>query len=313
MNIRNFILMGLLIFLAGCATAELEEVRPTKETTNAQVETAAGTIQVIGGNEETLREFIKRFVGPSYYAGQGEDHLVLIGSLPKDLPFPLPLPEDIRIVGSFDQGFSNGIQIILDVNLPSQEVIEFYVNELSGEAWRPVEQPESGGFVSGQFTGKQYCYLEDEGFLMVNAIELEPGKTDLRLYIQGPESIYSICNQTDFGGRYSSGEALIPALVAPGGVVQESGGGGGGSGGEQYISANLVTNLSAGELIALYNQQLIDAGWELIGEDSLEGIASSQWLVIDEDGKEWSGVLLVIEHISTADKRLALLQIIRQH
>lgn len=310
MNKRAYILVVLFFLLAGCAGQEQGEVVPSKEPVTEDEATSL----VIGGDEEALREFIDRFIKPAYNGSFYGERLVLIEKLPEDLPFDLPLPEDHRIIGSVIQGsVYGGPQIILDVGLSPEEVMEFYDAELTGDEWRVAPDPGLRGFRDGQYLGKSFCYNEDEAYLTINPVEMETGMTSLRVHIDmDSEGQYTPCNNSYFGGSgYEIWHGLIPDLVVPGIRIQESSTGGVGSGEEQHVTANFKTSLSAEEIISRYNEQLIEAGWEMVGENNLANFSFSQWQIVDGNDEEWSGLLVVIGQEHASDKYFAMVQIIK--
>ena len=74
-------------------------------------------------------------------------------------------------------------------------------------------------------------------------------------------------------------------------------------------SANLSSKLSPGELLKVYNQQLVDAGWELQNSDEGDGGAWSQWSLKDKQEKDWLGSLIIVKSSPDSDSLYALLRI----
>lgn len=75
------------------------------------------------------------------------------------------------------------------------------------------------------------------------------------------------------------------------------------------ISASLQSDLSPAELLETYNQQLIDAGWEMQNSDDGEGGAWSQWTLKDKESKDWLGSLIVVKISPDRDSLYAVLRI----
>ena len=104
----------VILILSGCTNVSksVPENSPTatgfaenlQESTSAETSIGEGasttSIEIVGGNEESLREFIKQWLVPIYSNDSSQDMTVYIGSLPKDMPYDLPKPDDARIVGS---------------------------------------------------------------------------------------------------------------------------------------------------------------------------------------------------------------------
>lgn len=270
-----------------------------------------GQIQIIGGDEQALRDFIGRYISPGYPGAPVSDTLILIGGLPEDLPFPLAIPEDAVVLGSVVQEPPFGITIIADTQLSAEEVTAFYAGALSGDDWQEATNyGPTGGFVTQPAQGATYCYGDDEASLNFSAMELPDGGTDLRLYIQIIEDgLYGPCQQVPYEDPAAG---LIPLLIAPEGVQMQATGGGGGGGGasyEQSMTAVLLTDMSPRALAEHFAAQLVEAGWVLQVEDSGEGAAWSNWLVTDEDGDVWSGLLMIIATSEEPARRFALVRV----
>jgi hypothetical protein len=73
----------------------------------------------------------------------------------------------------------------------------------------------------------------------------------------------------------------------------------------------LETSLTAEELLAHYNAQLKEAGWELVDQGLTEVVGWSAWKLADKDGKEWGGTLMVMEKPLIPERRFALLSVER--
>ena len=81
------------------ATAFAEDLQEsTPAETNIGEDISTNSIEIVGGNDESLREFIKQWLVPAYPDGSSKDMTVYIGSVPKDLPYDLPTPDDASIV-----------------------------------------------------------------------------------------------------------------------------------------------------------------------------------------------------------------------
>jgi hypothetical protein len=87
------------------------------------------------------------------------------------------------------------------------------------------------------------------------------------------------------------------------------GGGSGMSDRDAENSASPKSHLSTAELLELYNQQLVDAGWKMQNSDDGEGGAWSQWTLKDEQGRNWLGSLIVVKSSPNSNSLYALLRI----
>ncbi len=267
-----------------------------------------GQVEVIGGDETALREFIERWLSPVYPGMPAANTTVWLASLPDSIPADMPLPAGARIVASVRTPYDT--QIMLDTEMSPMDVLEFYAVTLPPQGWQASPGlHEPSGFVSAPITLQSYCLNGDQAHVMINALEGASGMTDLRLQLNGPADSYICAGQAEMGMMDSAD--LIPALRAPAGVQQISSGSG--SGGDQAdTSAELRTEaFRAADLVAHYNAQLQQTGWQMLGTAGAEGIAWSTWSFQDGDEKSWSGTLVVTESPLQPDRRFASLRISR--
>ena len=231
----------------------------------------------------------------------------MIGLLPEDLPFELPIPESSRIIGSSVRGDPAGTEIILDVPLNSEEVINFYQDVLIEDGWLvPPEEPYGAGFVSELWPSNTFCYNDDEVVLYLSVVEIPDEPTDVRINIQSPAQ-HSPC---DPEGMHWMDESygLIPTLTSPPGAMVQSGGSGSGQD-DASVTATLITDLTAEDLANHYGVQLSEAGWTAGERGTSEQVSWSSWTIKDEDGDEWGGVLIILEGSTDPEKRYAWFQI----
>ncbi|NJN44905.1 MAG: hypothetical protein HC806_09435 [Anaerolineae bacterium] len=267
------------------------------------------TVEIVGGDEAALREFIERWLG-STYPGQPEEHItVYLASLPPDMWYSVPIPEGARLVASVWQTRFEFLQLLLDVPLPQEDVAAYFDEALPEAGWQPsTDAGQGGGFVSHD-AAKNYC-LDEETYLNLIVAPLEDGQTDVRIYIQGNNGGYSPCApyESYAGSSYTE---LIPLLKAPPGILTTSGGGGSTSGQDSYTEAHLQGNISPAELSGYYDEQLIAAGWTLIESGGEESTGWSYWSLKDEKGEEWFGTLIVTKVPPDSDKIFAYIRVSR--
>ncbi|MBN2472546.1 MAG: hypothetical protein JXN59_17605 [Anaerolineae bacterium] len=260
------------------------------------------TAIVLGGDEAGLRAMLAR-TGVSYGPGYDRSE-VHVGSLPDEVPFALPLPDNARIIGSILERLSGDlptlIRIYLNSDLDPQVVTEFYMDTLTGTDWREYSTFQGSGFVDAASTGAIYCY-QDAHMVNIDSHPLSDGTTDTQILIHFAR-VVPTCAQ---GAAADSPEmsmqqvfALIPQLETPQGVRLLPGGGGGGGGGIGGIrtastSSYLESEIPLGELLHAYNTQLEAAGWDMVNMESGQFSAWSGWMLADEQGIAWEGALTI--------------------
>jgi hypothetical protein len=263
-------------------------------------------INVIGGDEEALREFISLILRPIYApAPAGIENTVLIGEMPDNMPIDLPVLEDARVVGSLFQNEPLSFQAILQTEQPAEAVLEFYSSALAETGWSESGRPYQGaGFIPAQPDQRQVTLCDSENnTLTIIALPLDDNTTDVRVNIQSALN-YNPCAQTP-----PAVTSLIPELEAPEGVRIQGGGSSGGSSGEQSVSASLITDLSVDALLEHYNQALEDAGWTLVDSGSSGNGAWSTWTFRTEAGEDWSGTLFMLKSAAGDNQRQAMLNV----
>jgi hypothetical protein len=327
-TMKHLYLLFVILILTACAPVgtaqpqmQTEAPSVTEEAVASQsqifegVEVPSGqaggtrTVEITGGDEASLREFIQRWLTPVYPGAPEGETRVWIGELPDDLAVEIPLPEGVRVVASV-RDFSPFQQIILDAPQSSEEISTFYAKALSESGWQAAPQASpGGGFTGPADMGERYCLREDEAYLEVWSLERAGGQTDLRLNLTAPAE-FNMCQERG-PDSMDPGMSLIPSLKAPSGA-QMTGGGGGSSGTESaYSSTDMETALTAEELLAHYNAQLEEAGWELVDQGLAEAVGWSEWKLTDKDGDEWGGKLLVMESRLRPDRRFAMVSVER--
>lgn len=273
-----------------------------------------GGVDVVGGDEPTLRELVG-FLAQMMLGVDDGGMTVWVGALPDEMPLPLPLPDDARVVGSIHieaRQVPFQTNVLVGTDLSPEDVMAFYEEAASGGDWALFEYPGmGGGFTDHAFESTAFCYRDAIG-VDVSAQERADGTTFVRFYIQEGASVQ--CEgypENETIGAF----AVLPQLENPEGVTirgHQGGGGGGGGPNVQRIASNsvtLATELSPGALIELYNAQMVEAGWQLVTTEAADGFAWSGWTLVDDSDVFWSGVLTLTVNPARASEIYAFVQV----
>ncbi len=284
-----------------------EVVVQSEQVASIPLSGTPGAVEVIGGDEGSLRELLARAL--HYASPEGGDTVIYVGALPTDLAVELPLAEGTRVIGSVVRGKAIGTDIFLDADMSPGEAIEFYREELNGLGWvSPEEAYPATGFVSESFPSLSLCKGERVASLWATAWETQEGTADIRLSLQmAPE--YSPCDAGNGPGYEDRMMGLLPALTSPAGSTVRSGGSSSGSDGAD-ISATIRADLSAEALADHYYGQILENGWAEVGRASGDGAAWSFWKR-NLNGESWMGTLLVLESPAVEDQIFAWFRIER--
>jgi hypothetical protein len=260
-----------------------------------------GVVVVRGGDEQALRDLLGRALG--YPGDAGGDTLILVSSLPDELPLGLPMPDDVRVLGSVVRGEPQGMELYLETDISSEAVLEFYARAMEDLGWTSPPSEQGGGFTSAPAFASTFCNDADGTIVWLSAFPTVEGATDLRLSLQSPQP-YSPCSAAYGAGGMDPVATIIPSLSSPAGSVVQ--GGGMSSGGDQGdMSATVQTSLSAAALADHYRGQLVDQGWDLTGEGSGGEAAWSYWRMASQADRTWAGTLFVLRSTAVDDQVIA--------
>jgi hypothetical protein len=316
--IRKIGICILVVFsLVGCI-AQRSQTRENQKSTQSGSESTipevvinpGETVQIFGGDEETLREFIRRWFAPQYTESEGDTN-IWIGKLPDDFAVNFPLPEGAQVFASIQDPYT-ALQVLLDVPDSPDDFLVSYQQMITGAGWFPVNTSQGGGFVAATNTWLVFC--KDDGqngepdALTVQAFSTASGQTDLRLNLSTTNTQY-LCEP---GSNQPMDEAymMIPTLKAPSGVVVNSGGSSSG-GGNAESSSDLRTSLSPQELADYFFSQLQDEGWEPLGQGGADSFSWSTWSITGDQGDQWSGILIVLDNPVSQDLVFASIRVFK--
>lgn len=226
---------------------------------------------------------------------------VLLGQLPKELPPDIPLPEGSRVLGTLIRGPEYATSV-LDVDLPTEQVLDFYRERMQAAGWQESELPKGlrpGGFTHTGFrldTRATFCRSSRGPALAVIAQPRGDASTDLRLVIDlSGKSCSQQARISKMMGRTMGMQEMIPRLDPPPGGKQVPNGGGGGMDGFQMdATLYLDAPMDLARLAAHYATQLERAGWTRDTEEQSGPIALNTWTFRDEDNQPGQGFFFVL-------------------
>jgi hypothetical protein len=296
-----------LAALAACTSARLPTVSSVETGAPAAVPSeGGGKVEIIGGDEAGVREFLRRWFSPGAYGAPEIDTTIWIGQLPAEPPLPLPIPDGARIIGSM-QGPYTSLEVLLDVDRTFSEVREFYQEALEADGWTTPEGASmGGGFVDVPFEVDTFCLDQGDAYLTLSGRDMEGGTTDVRISLTMPAE-YTPCD-AQVAGQPPDLYRLLPALTSPIGAQTQSGGAGSGDGYAE-ASTTLRTSLSPAEVLDHYDAQLASAGWKLTSSESTETFGWSTWTVPEAEGQAWNGMLLILRVPGEDGELYALLRL----
>jgi hypothetical protein len=269
-----------------------------------------GSVEIIGGDESTLREFVNRWFAPRYASSDalGETR-IWIAALPQGDENRFPLPPGARVIGSLQEP---GVDLAVLVDVPNglDAVLKDYHTILIESGWALVEEPNGqAGFVVPSPSWLTYCQEQDQAILIVEAFSGVDGQTELRLnrYTQDLQNMCAPDQDVSMDPAYE----MLPTLTLPSGALLSGGGSSSAGGGSADSSSEIRTDLMPTELAAYVAPQMVSAGWQLLDEGGAETFAWSNWTFLDDHGEAWRGNLIILGNQGAQDRVFALVRVVR--
>lgn len=254
-----------------------------------------------------LRLLAKGFPGDS----KPESVQIIVGRLPEQLNFEVPLPENSRILGSYVNLDWHNICIEFDTDLPPESLFNFYRERLLSSGWHSPEIPRPrGGFHVNLSTNRAlFCRSHRGPSLSIYASTLPHQLTQVSLAINSDPNNRS-CAKTSSSRDLYEGYELIPSLTPP--VNSKQFGQQSSSGGDNANSRTMLkTNLDLLSVIAHYQTQLEQVGWTCFEQGHGESLAWSTWRFCDQEEESWYGLFFVFKMTENPFQYLIEVQINR--
>lgn len=208
----------VIVVLIGCATKRVEIPKDSGFTqapvARSQISFPAsesfGSVQIIGGDEQTLREFIIRWTTPMYAIEEG-DTIITMGGLPESLLVHFPLPEESQVFASIQS--ATDLQVFLDIPKSSEDVLVSYPQLLGDAEWKPVSESSQSGFVSATDQWLVFCNDESQTALTIQVFPKTSQETDLRVSLYTKNGQYMCDPDTNQG--MDPAYCMLPVLKMP--------------------------------------------------------------------------------------------------
>lgn len=313
------LILFVFVLLFGCTThrneiSENQEISQSAPVTRSEIAVpnseSYGTVEVIGGDEQTLREFIQRWFTPLYAAPSSpsdDDTTVTIGALPEDLPLEFPLPEQGVIFASVKSPYD--VQIMLDVPMNDEDLMAAYSKILEAASWmQRQEDVQGGGFVSSFDDWHVFCDEQSQVALILQSYPKSTQETEMRITLYDKD--VHMCDPQGIGGQ-DQVALMLPVLEAPAGARVTSGGSSSGNGTAES-SSDITTDLTPRELNAHYSSQMEAAKWNRLDSGDAANFSWSSWQTTDDQGDLWNGTLIILKNPVEEDLVYAMMRVVKE-
>ena len=222
-----------------------------------------------------------------------EEASIQVGALPPSFDFELP--EGIEALAGVSRG--EGAAAVGRTELSRSAAMGRLVSLLRELEWTEYQPRVKGkGFQPSQENkGSRFC-REDGTSLW---FDVRPSAGDeSRVHMQLSEGRRYGCPAEERAdamiAALGQADLPFPTLYPPEGA--KSAGVSGSSGGtySREQSAHVETEMSSGELLGHYANQMGVAGWQPDAAVEYRSIAYQSWLFVDEAGDEWHGLMVVL-------------------
>ena len=315
------VLFPLLLGLSACqlemlprvvAPSSTDEVVTMDNSARAHQVTATSLEQY--GNNDVARLLALAFSSWDPLQQQATLPKILLGKTPVNLPFVLEPPAETVLIGSITWQEELGGSIFFTTTLAPQVAVDSFKASLLEQG---LEDMDDGWerldvFASGHNfpPGFAVCNQAKTFVVWVRATLFANEVSSIR-FTMDPSGSGGPCQALDTDPNQGMSWEPLPSLIAPVGVVlQEQGGSVGFN--SVWHHTELDALLSIVELAALYNHQLIDAGWRQLEQGSQDSAAWSMWTFQDAESDAWTGSFYLFANPISDTRYTAILRADRQ-
>ncbi|MCC6455879.1 MAG: SIMPL domain-containing protein [Caldilineaceae bacterium] len=294
------------------ATSSLTET-PAATTTGAisgANSSELDTVTIHGGNEETLREFLRQYLIAPFGFNDETATTVTVGTLPPDLPLNLEIPAGVTTAGAIvTTGEYSNTQLLFSLEGEVADSLAALRQQLQNQGYFQPAPPSGEVFQTQPDDFVSWCNPEGTLAVVVTGRNLADRTGIIRLFITHVLPANGPCASAPAGASGSSGdlENALPTLAAPPNVAAfQSGMSSGGDSVEATVGFSGDTTIAA--LAEHYNSQLEDADWQRLGASQTEDMAWSGWSLTKDD-RFYSATFYIVRDAGSSDHFRATLRI----
>lgn len=263
------------------------------------------------GSKAQLRTLIERYFGRSFYGMPERSISIDFGKVPEDLPFDAEVLERFDVVGYIaEMGEHPHTQLYLTANADAQATQQKLEDGLEESGF--IERSSASARRNTVFLGqepiaKTFCNAESQTLLNYTIFTRSSGETELFIRIDEISPFNSQCTDRLNAPSPSAPQvvpdhtAVLPRLKVPPNTTIEPSGGGHGMR-EAFTEAKLTSSLTVSELMAFYQEQLLDLDWEQIETSQTNKLGWSGWRFADEQGRHWDATVYLVRKAGTDDQ-----------
>lgn len=279
------------------STAMMTATSPTTMThaiTDADTGADLDTVTIYGGDEETLREFLRQYFLQSFAPEPDANTSIYVGALPPDLPFTLTLPANLEIVGSVvSAGENANSQLMFTHDGDVTDTVAALRRQLENLGYRQPAAHSGEVFQSQPSSYIPMCNPEGTLSVMVNGRNLRDGTGIVRIFTNALPVDTGACGQAQSNVQ-DDYQHVMPSLAAPEAIaVFSSGSSSDGDSLEASIRFTGDTTIAA--LAEHYNAELEAAGWQQIDASQTEDVAWSGWSK-EQEGQQYAATFTIVRN-----------------
>lgn len=304
--------LAVLLIGVGCQPIQGNPASPLvlSQPTGAPAATAPDLTEPLDPYQELLIH-AHMVLGPKQnYPDAPMPPRILIGQLPANLPFVVPLPASARVIGSITSPAESDGSVYATVVQPLDRASTFFETEFEQLGYRPWS--DVPGFLPHPDFAANFrilCGPDPTIEVMVVLYEPAPGRTHVQVHVSHTPS--GPCLAASLEAATPDDFSPLPELSHPADLLAYE------LGREAHYTAGsawfeLEGTLSTLELFEHYSQQLVEQGWQQAAVQNGLTLSWSQWSFEDTLGHTWNGFLYILPSGSSSTEHLLLIRTVRQ-